>query len=69
MMYLNYINNIRKKIMGRMKETIPENYVCTNYCEEICIECQYSMETAHIPKKWRPRIETWYNKGLKRGSK
>ena len=56
-------------MMGRMKETIPTNYVCNNYCEEICVECQYSMETAHIQKKWRPRIETWYNKGLKRGSK
>ena len=55
--------------MGRMKDTIPENYVCDNFCEEICIECQYSMETAHIYKKFRPSIEKWYNKGLKKGAK
>ena len=52
--------------MARMKETIPENYVCNHYCEEICVECQYSMETAHITPKFRPSIVKWYNKFLKR---
>ena len=55
--------------MSKMKSTIPKKYVCSKYCEEICFECQYSMETAHIPKEWRPRIDTWYNKLITRGSK
>ena len=52
--------------MGRMTETIPETYICNNYCEEICVECQYSMETAHIHPKYRPSIARWYNKPPKK---
>jgi len=52
--------------MGKMKNTIPENYVCNHYCEEICMECQYSMETAHYPKRWRPTMQTWYNRVSKK---
>lgn len=47
--------------MGRMKETIPDKYVCSKYCEEICMECQYSMETAHLNERFKPSIEKWYN--------
>ena len=45
--------------MSKIKDTIPEKYVCDNYCEEICFECQYQMETANMKNK--PTIEDWYN--------
>jgi len=48
--------------MGKIKSTIPDNYVCDNYCEEICFECEYNMETANYSKRWRPKIETWFKK-------
>tara|TARA_Y100001963_G_C6688216_1_gene403295 strand:- start:720 stop:884 length:165 start_codon:yes stop_codon:yes gene_type:complete len=49
--------------MGRMKDTIPENYSCTHYLDvDDCMECQYAMKTAHIPDWKRPTIKQWYNK-------
>ena len=48
--------------MSRMKNTIAEIYVCNKFCEEICSECQYEMETAQYPKRWKPKFSTWYNK-------
>ena len=56
--------------MGKVKENlIPDNYICDRYCESICLECQYKMETAHLYKKYLPRIETWYNKSQKKAQK
>ena len=52
--------------MSKMKNTIPENYVCENYCKEICFECHYAQETSHIYYKYRPSIESWYNKITKK---
>ena len=48
--------------MSRMKDTIPENPVCDNGCSEICLECQYDMETIHINKRFKPSMEDWYDK-------
>ena len=54
--------------MGRMKNTIPENPVCSNFCKEICVECQYEMETSHIYNKYRPTLAQWYNERANRGA-
>ena len=32
----------------------------------LCMDCQYYVETSHIYKKYRPRIETWYNRICKK---
>ena len=53
--------------MGATKNTIPENPVCDNGCSEICFECQYEMETAHINKRFKPSMEDWHNKEAKKG--
>ena len=52
--------------MSKMKNTIPDNYICNNFCEEICGVCQYEMETAHYPKRWKPTMKTWFNKVTKK---
>ena len=48
--------------MGRMKETIPDNYSCIHYLDvEHCHECMYAMQTAHIPDWRRPSMSKWFN--------
>ena len=48
--------------MGRMKDTIPENYSCVHYLDvEECCDCMYAMTTAHIPEWKRPSLKVWYN--------
>ena len=55
--------------MSYIKNTLPDYPACSHFCEEICVECQYILETAHIPERYRPSITTWYNKPTKRGKK
>ena len=53
--------------MGRMKDTIPENYSCIHYLDvDDCMECQYSMQTDHIPDWKRPSLKDWYNKKIRK---
>ena len=48
--------------MGRMKNTIPENYSCIHYLDvDDCMECQYSMRTHHIAEWRRPTLKEWFN--------
>lgn len=53
--------------MGKMKGSIPKDYVCSNYCEDICLECQYEMETLNIYKLYKPSLERWYSKITRKG--
>jgi len=49
--------------MSYIKNSIPDDYNCSHFDNiDNCVECQYSMQTAHIKSDYRPRIEKWYNK-------
>lgn len=49
--------------MSKMKNTIPDNYSCSHYLDvDECIECSYSIQTAHYSDKWKPTMRSWYNK-------
>ena len=52
--------------MSKIKEYARERgySACCNGIT-LCFECQYHEETSHLYKKYRPRIETWYNKSQK----
>jgi len=56
--------------MSKIKNTIPDNYSCNHFMDvDNCVECQYSMQTAHLPDKFTPSFENWYNKKVKRKAK
>ena len=56
--------------MSSVKDYI---YNCEHGLEGGCLDCEYNMQTAHLPAIYRPTIETWYNrkpkKTIKRKSK
>ena len=52
--------------MSYIKNLIPDDYNCSHFDNvDNCIECQYTMRTAHIKKEYRPSIETWYNRKVR----
>tara|TARA_R100001443_G_scaffold98577_1_gene105613 strand:- start:591 stop:764 length:174 start_codon:yes stop_codon:yes gene_type:complete len=56
--------------MSKIKNTIPDNYSCNHFMDvDNCVECQYSMQTAHLPDKFTRSFENWYNKKVKRKAK
>ena len=53
--------------MSYIKNSIPDDYNCSHFDDiDNCVECQYSMQTAHIKKEYRPSLEKWYNKKTKK---
>lgn len=59
--------------MGRMKDTIPEEYSCNHYLDvNDCMDCQFSMQqinsdwlASQTPPKiseQKSNLEKWYNK-------
>ena len=53
--------------MSYIKNSIPDNWNCHHFDNiDNCVECQYSMQTAHINPQYRPSIEKWYNKKSRR---
>lgn len=57
--------------MGAVKRNlIPENYNCSHFLDvDDCPECQYSLQTSHLPTIYTPSFETWYNRKSKKGKK
>tara|TARA_Y100000593_G_C4295000_1_gene330198 strand:- start:1791 stop:1979 length:189 start_codon:yes stop_codon:yes gene_type:complete len=56
--------------MSYIKNSIPDDYNCGHFMNvDECIDCQYAMQTAHLPEKYRPSMEKWYNKSVKKNQK
>ena len=56
--------------MGKMKEYVMErskDWCCDGI--NLCIDCHYHEETSHYYGRWKPTIQTWYNKGQKKVKK
>ena len=56
--------------MGKVKEYIMERSV--DWCcdgIDLCIDCHYHEDTAHYSKRWKPTLETWYNKIIKKAKR
>ena len=53
--------------MSYIKNSIIDNYNCSHFGDvDTCLECQYSLHTAHIKEEYRPSLQTWYNKTTKK---
>ena len=53
--------------MAKMKEYAQERgYLgCCNGID-LCMDCQYHVETSKYYGKWKPTLETWYNRICKK---
>jgi len=53
--------------MSFIKNSIDDNYNCSHFLDvDDCLECTYSMHTAHLKENYTPSIKTWYNRKPKK---
>ncbi len=56
--------------MGKVKEYMMDrsrDWCCDGI--NMCIDCHYHEDTAHYSKRWKPTLETWYNRITKKAKR
>ena len=56
--------------MGKMKEYAQDRgYLGCCDGINVCLDCDYAQQTSHYFYKFRPKLETWYNRIIKKSKK
>ena len=56
--------------MAKMKEyALEREYLGCCNGDPYCIDCHYAVETSKYYGKWKPTLETWYNRIIKKAKR